>query len=215
MGSVSDQGGGCGWVEVTRDMMARAATCPSGEGYIGKQLNVLTEIGVDGTKKGWLTSMVGMMVPIDLWNRFVAAGNNRREKRYKEAGVDISAGPVMFQATQERNRRNMDKMRTVRLHLKKVPQQPAQPEMLVHEKSSFVPRDLREELFSDPMYKVVRAAVLRRAPWCSMCGRRPPHVVLNVDHIIPLTVNWERRMDPNNLQVLCADCNQGKSNYWT
>jgi 5-methylcytosine-specific restriction endonuclease McrA len=49
---------------------------------------------------------------------------------------------------------------------------------------------------------------------CQACGRGAADgVVLNVDHIEPLSKNWERRLDRTNLQVLCADCNHGKLNY--
>jgi 5-methylcytosine-specific restriction endonuclease McrA len=33
-----------------------------------------------------------------------------------------------------------------------------------------------------------------------------------VDHIRPLRKHWHLRLDPANLQVLCSDCNMGKSN---
>jgi 5-methylcytosine-specific restriction endonuclease McrA len=49
---------------------------------------------------------------------------------------------------------------------------------------------------------------------CQACGRSAVDgVVLNVDHIHPLSKHWERRLDRSNLQVLCGDCNHGKLNY--
>jgi 5-methylcytosine-specific restriction endonuclease McrA len=58
-------------------------------------------------------------------------------------------------------------------------------------------------------YSVLRAAGAR----CACCGRRAGNgVALHIDHIEPLSKNWERRLDPSNLQCLCADCNMGKSN---
>jgi 5-methylcytosine-specific restriction endonuclease McrA len=49
---------------------------------------------------------------------------------------------------------------------------------------------------------------------CQACGRGAADgIVLNVDHIEPLSKNWERRLDRTNLQVLCAECNHGKLNY--
>ena len=46
---------------------------------------------------------------------------------------------------------------------------------------------------------------------CMCCGARPGNgVVLNVDHIKPLSKHWELRLDPENLQVLCHPCNKGK-----
>lgn len=49
---------------------------------------------------------------------------------------------------------------------------------------------------------------------CVSCGAAPSadnSVVLNVDHIKPLRFNPELALDLSNLQVLCQDCNQGKS----
>jgi len=49
---------------------------------------------------------------------------------------------------------------------------------------------------------------------CCVCGRtRERHnIALQVDHIIPKSVDWSKRLDKNNLQVLCEDCNIGKGN---
>lgn len=52
----------------------------------------------------------------------------------------------------------------------------------------------------------VRYAILSAQPWCTVCGRRPHEVALQVDHIDgDATHN-----DKSNLQVLCINCNQGK-----
>lgn len=34
---------------------------------------------------------------------------------------------------------------------------------------------------------------------------------LNVDHILPVRYNWEKRLDINNLQLLCEECNKIKA----
>ena len=47
---------------------------------------------------------------------------------------------------------------------------------------------------------------------CCACGASPatdPRVVLHVDHIVPWAKGGRTEMD--NLQTLCANCNQGKS----
>jgi 5-methylcytosine-specific restriction endonuclease McrA len=35
---------------------------------------------------------------------------------------------------------------------------------------------------------------------------------MHVDHIEPLSKNWDRRLDPTNVQIMCDDCNLGKGN---
>ena len=45
---------------------------------------------------------------------------------------------------------------------------------------------------------------------CELCGSHdgPWHA----DHIVPVSKDWSKRLDPNNIQILCRDCNYGKSN---
>lgn len=49
---------------------------------------------------------------------------------------------------------------------------------------------------------------------CMMCGNSPPDVVINVDHILPRKLRPDLAMTLSNLQILCADCNQGKGNRY-
>lgn len=44
---------------------------------------------------------------------------------------------------------------------------------------------------------------------CCKCGRRPPVVELQVDHVIPVALGGSD--EPSNLQTLCKECNSGKS----
>ena len=48
---------------------------------------------------------------------------------------------------------------------------------------------------------------------CELCGAsKHDGAALHVDHIVPLSLDWFRRADPENLQVLCRLCNVGKRN---
>lgn len=48
---------------------------------------------------------------------------------------------------------------------------------------------------------------------CQCCGATPSTgAVMNVDHIKPRRRFPELALDPDNLQVLCHECNHGKSN---
>jgi 5-methylcytosine-specific restriction endonuclease McrA len=48
---------------------------------------------------------------------------------------------------------------------------------------------------------------------CELCGAHAaPGEPLNADHIVPVSRDWSRRLDPRNLQILCVHCNLGKSN---
>lgn len=48
---------------------------------------------------------------------------------------------------------------------------------------------------------------------CCLCG--DSEEVIQVDHIVPASVDWSRRLDFNNLQVLCKPCNLGKGNRYS
>lgn len=59
--------------------------------------------------------------------------------------------------------------------------------------------------------KRMRFEVFKRDNFeCQYCGRRPPKVPLEIDHIIPVSKNGKTTKD--NLITACFDCNRGKSN---
>lgn len=58
--------------------------------------------------------------------------------------------------------------------------------------------------------KRVRFEVFKRDLFtCRYCGRRPPDVVLECDHVHPRSDGGSDEMD--NLATACADCNRGKA----
>jgi hypothetical protein len=69
---------------------------------------------------------------------------------------------------------------------------------------------------SHEWYKLRVDILLRDNKRCVLCGRGAEDgVILNVDHIIPVSNNWEKRFDPDNLQTLCEECNQGKADRYS
>ena len=62
-------------------------------------------------------------------------------------------------------------------------------------------------------WRDLRFKILRKYGFvCMACGNRPPKCVLHVDHIKPRSLYPQLELDPENLQVLCEDCNLGKGN---
>jgi hypothetical protein len=61
--------------------------------------------------------------------------------------------------------------------------------------------------------KTLRAFVLRDQR-CAQCGRTPAEdgVRLHVDHKVPQ--RWGGSNEPDNLQALCSECNEGKRDYY-
>lgn len=60
-----------------------------------------------------------------------------------------------------------------------------------------------------PLSKKVRFEVFKRDGFrCSYCGRHPPDVLLECDHIVPVCEGGDD--GPDNLTTACFDCNRGK-----
>ena len=64
-------------------------------------------------------------------------------------------------------------------------------------------------------WRKLRYRVLKKfGQRCMCCGQTPADgVKMHVDHIQPLRFFWNRRLDFENLQVLCEVCNHGKGNW--
>jgi len=62
----------------------------------------------------------------------------------------------------------------------------------------------------NPLSKKIRFEVFKRDSFsCVYCGKSPPNVILEVDHIIPKSQGGTN--DIINLATSCFDCNRGKS----
>ena len=60
-----------------------------------------------------------------------------------------------------------------------------------------------------PLTKKVRFGIFKRDGFsCQYCGSSPPSVVLEVDHINPVSLGGTN--DADNLLTSCFDCNRGK-----
>ena len=78
-------------------------------------------------------------------------------------------------------------------------------------------KDKLKEFYDSDEWKHSRARyqALKKADGrCQCCGAsRKDGVRLVVDHIKPVRKHWEQRLDPNNMQVLCDECNRGKASW--
>lgn len=64
-------------------------------------------------------------------------------------------------------------------------------------------------------WKELRYEVIKeRGAKCACCGKTPQKhgIAIHVDHIKPRSKYPALELDKNNLQILCEDCNLGKSN---
>lgn len=76
----------------------------------------------------------------------------------------------------------------------------------------------KADFYASWEWQTLRMKTLKRyGRRCLCCGAAPGEftvagepVRLNVDHIKPISKHWSLRLDPENVQVLCAECNKGK-----
>lgn len=71
-----------------------------------------------------------------------------------------------------------------------------------------------DDFYSSYEWRSIRYRVLRtHGGKCMLCGAtRSDGVKIHIDHIKPRSTHPHLELDFNNLQVLCEDCNIGKSN---
>jgi hypothetical protein len=70
-----------------------------------------------------------------------------------------------------------------------------------------------EDFYSSQSWRKARYEALKNCNGrCTLCGTPPGQYALHVDHIKPRSQRPDLALDQSNLQVLCRDCNLGKSN---
>jgi len=78
-------------------------------------------------------------------------------------------------------------------------------------KSCPLRRHIRRRGFFMSISKKIRFEVFKRDNFtCGYCGRKPPEVILEIDHINPKSKGGIE--DINNFITACFDCNRGKKN---
>jgi 5-methylcytosine-specific restriction endonuclease McrA len=71
----------------------------------------------------------------------------------------------------------------------------------------------RRTFYNSRPWRALRYAILKKyGGKCQACGRTANDgIKLCIDHIKPVRHNWELRLEPSNLQILCSDCNLAKA----
>lgn len=73
--------------------------------------------------------------------------------------------------------------------------------------------EAKKRFYSSQAWKKLRYVTLKKyGAKCQCCGVTGKDAPIRIDHIKPISRYWELRLDPNNMQVLCNDCNWGKLN---
>jgi 5-methylcytosine-specific restriction endonuclease McrA len=82
----------------------------------------------------------------------------------------------------------------------------------------FYTKEKAKNFYQSQEWRILRVQIIEEQfGECQMCGRsyKKNGVTIHVDHIVPLSIDWSRRLDKSNLQLLCEDCNMGKSNHYS
>lgn len=92
-----------------------------------------------------------------------------------------------------------------------------EPNKPVTSKPKKSPRPIKSStiFYASAAWRAVRFEALKKSDGCcDLCGRskRDHGVVLHVDHIKPRSKFPHLELTATNLQVLCEECNMGKSN---
>lgn len=77
-----------------------------------------------------------------------------------------------------------------------------------HQRYDREQRDPRSKQFYDSsQWRQTRALKLARNPLCEGCQRAGKLTAAShVHHIVELKTDWDRRLDPSNLESLCHSC---------
>lgn len=77
-------------------------------------------------------------------------------------------------------------------------------------------RDEKKTFYSSGPWRALRYKILTKyGPKCMLCGaEKSKDIHIHVDHIRPISKFPHLALVERNLQVLCVDCNMGKSNIY-
>ena len=130
----------------------------------------------------------------------------RQVKRLAKAKADLEAAVIKKDRTACLGRVVAHQRNIIRLEGRLLRKQSSEP---VKSK-----KEVKRDFYTSAAWRQLRYRVLSAGSrMCSCCGATPATgAVLHVDHIKPKSLYPELALDIGNLQILCAECNLGKSN---
>jgi len=181
---------------ITKQMLREAKTARGG--YTAKQI-AKAKATVGNTRP--MSKLVGLDVSDAWWECFCNKGGKRKPKKKK--GKAVKLGPSPDRGDDWAWKPKADDT--------------PQPRLVQTKKSGLSELELMpaKEFLVTREWRELRYRVLRkRGGSCECCGRnyRDHGVVVHVDHIKPRSKYPHLSLVFENLQVLCEDCNIGKSN---
>lgn len=133
----------------------------------------------------------------------------RKEQRIKE-GKEITVDEILFNAPKLKKKKKARQLRRQLKILKKEILELRAGKKIKTTTSTVKEGFYHQDAWRELRYKAIKVHIKINGRKCLLCFRE--NVELHVDHIKPRSKYPELELDPNNFQVLCKDCNLGKSN---
>ncbi len=148
-------------------------------------------------KKGHCSKWVGYAHPLWVCIKFTHPHNGKKLTPSKKNKIAVDKENMLSPQTQRLIASHLEEIRSItKIH---VPME--------YKSSGFYKSRAWRELRVDALKKYGRE--------CCLCGATSGNgVVLHVDHIKPRSKYPELELELSNLQILCEDCNLGKSNRY-
>lgn len=136
-------------------------------------------------------------------------GRRRRRGRRIPESLDLTRNPIKTPKVSGKGKRKRLKKQIAELQNALN----ARTQEIRKLKSGLPPREMKKEpgFYESREWRELRyKALVKHGRTCQACGSHKPP--MHVDHIKPRSKFPSLALDINNLQVLCVDCNLGKSN---
>lgn len=165
------------------------------------------------------------MSRIDMTYRRVVCGYLRKSgilnpwgmsdlKRIKACEVRLGIGPLSIK-TKEWRREALGTL-AAEIQRRKNEAHKKLPNFSKEQKEAGPPsQKMIRDFYDSPQWKRLSyRAKITLGRRCMVCGKTPEDgIVIHTDHIKPIRHHWALRLDPNNLQILCEECNLGKGSW--
>jgi len=194
-------------MRITKEMLESAKT-PNG-GYTKKQ----QKLGESWYPKKWKRNLTGSDIPKEDWEKFISYGRRSKkqalDKYKKDKNKVINSVSIKTDWAWKPQKSDIPEIKKKGRNNKNQGKNKAKRTKVVqlNDKDFYFSRE----------WRALRVRVLEKYSCeCMMCGRSPQihGVVIHVDHIKPKSKYPELALTFTNLQLLCEDCNLGKSNKY-
>jgi len=165
-------------------------------------------------KSKWRQELVGKSLTDAQWLKFIRLGentklNSKRKKKEKRKKIINKFSTSRDSWCWKPQEQDIPSIKTKGMKARKEGKRAS--------RRNRVSRKDDADFYNSREWRELRVRVLEKYQCrCMMCGRSPKDhgVVIHVDHIKPRSKYPELSLEFTNLQLLCEDCNLGKSNKY-